>query len=458
MKLSQKLEHRQIISQRLQQSLRLLTLSNLEIEAAIEEELEVNPVLEWEPSRTGAAEAGTPADRVENIDWQSFFEASSPGGYFSEADGDEDFDRFATAAGPEVSLTEHLLRQLEAWGAEGREFEVAEGIISSLSRDGYLRTKAAALAEELGVKPAEVERVLVDIVQRFDPPGVGARDLREALYIQWRDAGDDAPPLAGVIIGKHLNALASKTTDELAVLLDAPPEEVDLAVKFILALEPRPGRAFGSEANPVLVPDIRVRLVDDEVEITLLDDRVGRLYISPRYRELLANVGGQDEEAARFVKQRLTAAASFIRAINQRRRTIEKVVTAIFEHQRAFLEVGEPGLKPLTMEDIADRVGFHVSTVSRAVASKVADTPTGVFPMKHFFTGKVAGSAGEVSVGKVKSLLQDVIDDEDKAAPLSDEELAAELSRRGANVARRTVAKYRKELRIPGKHERKKRI
>jgi RNA polymerase sigma-54 factor len=454
MELSQKLDQKLIISARLQQSLRLLTLNNIEIETAIEEELESNPVLEWEPGRPAEEEpAGRPGDRVENVNWQEFFAPAPREDYSPESS--EDVDPYATAEVPPTTLSEYLIRQLEVAGASPRDFEVALCIISALDRDGYLRVGTAALAEETGEEEGEVERVLTEVVQRLDPPGAAARGLQEALHLQWREAADEAPALAGAIIDKYLDLLAQKSYDKLAKALKSTPDEIHAAVDYIRNLEPRPGRAFGSENNPALVPDVSVELADGKVAVTLLDDRIGRLYISPRYRELLAADGGLDEEAERFVRYRLTAAASFIRAIHQRRKTLEKVLAAVFERQREFLLLGEPGLKPLTMEFVANQLGFHVSTVSRAVAGKVVDTPVGIFPLKYFFTGSVASSGGAVAVGSVKALLEDIIDDEDKKAPLSDENLASELQKRGVKVARRTVAKYRKLLKIPGKHERK---
>jgi len=454
MEISQKLEHRLIISPRLQQSLKLLTLNNLEIEQAIEEELEVNPLLEWEPGRSSEdkAEDRSP-DRLDNINWQEALSPAPPERY--EVEGEEEIDPYATAQVPPITLSEHLLRQLEVVGANDRDFEVAASIISTLDRDGYLRVGTAALASELGEDEREIQRVLTEVVQLFDPPGVAARDLRECLQLQWREREDDAPPLAGVIIEKHLDLLAYKSHEKLAKALNATPEDISAAVDYIKNLEPRPGRAFGSENNPALVPDIHVDLAGGAVEITFLDERIGRLYVSPRYRELLAEGQDLDREAERFLRYRLKAAASFIRAVHQRRKTLEKVVAAVFERQRGFLALGEPGLKPLTMEEVANQLGFHVSTVSRATASKVVDTPVGIFPLKYFFTGSVSSSEGDVSVERVRALLEDIIAAEDKGAPFSDEELAGELQKRGVRVARRTVAKYRKILKIPGKYERK---
>ncbi len=451
---SQRLEQRQIISQRLQQSLRLLTLNNLEIEDAIEQELESNPVLEWEPaSSPGESAAVSPAERLENIDWQEYFESAASGTYFYERE--DEVDQLATALYPPVALPEHLMRQLEMSDLSERELELALGIVSALDHDGYLRVPLSSVAEEMGAGIGETERVLAGVIQKMEPRGVGARDLREALLLQ---LGEDAPPLAKVIVEDYLDQTVTKSPSELAAKLKVAREEVEEAIDFIKSLEPRPGRDFGGEVNPSLTPDVSVELLGEKVETTLLDDRVGRLYISPRYRALLAGDGDLDNETIGFLKNRLTAAALFIRALHQRRRTLEKVVAAIFERQRDFLASGEAGLKPLTMEEVADQVGFHVSTVSRAVAGKVADTPRGVFPLKYFFTGRVSTSEGAVSVKRVKVVLEDIIDDEDKSSPLSDEELTAELSKRGINIARRTVAKYRRELDIPGKHGRKKNL
>jgi RNA polymerase sigma-54 factor len=235
-------------------------------------------------------------------------------------------------------------------------------------------------------------------------------------------------------------------------------EEVVGAVGYIRSLDPRPGRAFGGSINPTVIPDLKVEVSVGKPKVTILDGKAGRLFISPHYRELLTG-DVQDEETKRFLRSRLGAAAWFIRALHQRKKTMEKVAAAVFERQVGFLSAGEPGLKPLTMEEVAATVGAHVSTVSRAVAEKYVETPRGVYPFKYFFTGALATEdGGEVAVGRVKSLLEDIIAEEDKATPLSDEELTAVLAARGARVARRTVAKYRHELKIPGKHERKKRI
>lgn len=458
--LRQRTELRQTISPRLQQSLRLLTLSNLELESAVAAELEANPVLERDDF--GDAEPlpdnNTAPDDLETLDWQEYF--ASAGGDTSEVWG-EVADPFARIAFPDVSLSAYLIRQLEVTALEPRVMELALELVTAFDAAGYLRTPLPALADEMGVTVEELEQVLVNVVQKLDPPGVGARDLAECLLLQWRAAGEGAPPLARKIIEENLADIAGKPIAALAARLKADEAEVRGAVAFIRSLEPRPGRSFGGQVNPSVVPDIRVELAGSRARVTVLDDRSGRLFISPSYRELLT-ADGQDESTRRFLRQRVAAAAWFIRALEQRRRTLENVTRVIFERQKDFLTEGDEGLKPLTMEEVAERVGLHVSTVSRAVAGKVVDTPRGNYRLRDFFTGSLAttSSAGEsqVAAGKVKALLNDLVATEDKQQPYSDEELVAALAARGIKVARRTVAKYRNELRIPGSHERKTRV
>jgi RNA polymerase sigma-54 factor len=458
MKTSQRLEQRTILSPRMQQSLRLLALNNVELDTAIAAEVETNPALERdaEPDLAPAAEP-TPASELENLDWQAYFEDA---GYAPAAGdtggGDDPFGRLAQ---PQESLTQYLIRQLEAGVEDARELELALELVTALDRDGYLRVPLAALAEETGAAEAELERVLTTVVQKLDPAGVGARDLRECLDLQWR-AGGETPAPAGVIIERHLVDLATKPPAAIAALLKTTPEETAAAVAYIRSLEPRPGRSFGAEVNVAVIPDVKVELVAGKPRVTFLDDAVGRLFVSPYYRDLL---GVADSETRRFLRAKLAAAAWFVRAVHQRRRTLEKVAAAVFETQRDFLTEGRAGLKPLAMKDVAARVGLHVSTVSRAVADKLVDTPQGNYPLKYFFSGALTATGAEgqtdaVAVGKVKALLAELVANENKTAPFSDADLAAALRAQGVQAARRTVAKYRQELKIPGKYERQARV
>jgi len=437
----------------LQQSLRLLTLTNVELENALEAELEANPVLERDAA---SAELDTAPPPAPNVDWQAYFENAYPerAGY----EPSEDFDAFANAPGPRMTLGVYLARQLEVSVVDPDDLELSLRLAAALDDNGYLRTPLSVLAEEMSVSSEELERVLTRVVQRLEPPGVGARNLRECLYLQWRRAGNDAPVAAGVIIDKYLEGIGRAAPGDFACAVGVTEAELTRALAFIRELEPRPGRAFGEEPNQALIPDVRVELQDGKVNVIVLDERVGRLYVSRYYRGLLRDSAHLDKATARFLNTRLRAAAWFIRAIHERRRTIEKVVAAIFARQRRFLVVGEAGLQPLIMEDIAAEVGVHVSTVSRAVAGKVVDTPRGIHPLKYFFTGALGGDDGDVSVARAKTLIQDIIEDEDKAEPLSDTELSLELARHGVCVARRTVAKYRRELKISGKYGRRTRI
>jgi len=461
MELRTQIGQRQVISQRFQQSLALLSLNNLELEGAIEAELEANPALERESAGDDDPAGARAEAEGEDFDWQGYLENAEVDGAVPAGEGaerDREYrDPFATLSRPEEPLAEHLRRQLEVSYADDPRLPLALELVAALDDEGYLRTPLAELAAEVGAAPAALEDALTDVVQRLEPPGVGARDLAECLLLQWQAAGDAAPPLAGVIIRNHLPDIGARTPAELARLLRVAPPELDRALDFIRSLEPFPGRAYGADVNPSLTPDFVVDWADGGVKITPLEEPAGRLHVSPRYRQLLA-AGAADADARRYVRGRVAAAAWYIRALHQRRRTMEKVVAAIFGRQRDFLTEGEAGLKPLTMEDVAAAVGVHVSTVSRAVSHKAVDTPQGIYPLKRFFSGAAKAAGADVSVEQVKSALQDLIAAEDKSAALSDEDLGAALAARGFRVARRTVAKYRKELKIPGKHERTQRI
>jgi len=433
-------------------------MNNLEVESAIDEELTSNPALEREPAafETGGGAEPVPAPAAETIDWQEYFEsAGEPGSPETE---EPYYDPLANKAGPPVTLAAYLRRQLEVVYADDERYDLALAVTGALDEDGYFRDPPAAFAAAQGVGEEEVVAVLTEIVQRLDPPGVGARDLREALFLQWRAAADEAPPLAGVLIADHLGEIPKRTAEEFAASLGVPPEEVAGALAFIRSLEPRPGRPFGGEANVAVVPDLSAELSGGRLKITFLDEPSGRLYVSPLYRELLAPGAPVDEKTRRYLRARVAAAAWFVRALHQRRRTMEKVARAVFERQRDFLTKGAEGLKPLTMDGVAGEVDLHVSTVSRAVAGKTVDTPVGIFPLKYFFTASARADEGDFSVGRVKAVLADIVAAEDPRHSLSDEELAAALAARGVHIARRTVAKYRTQLKIPGKHERTRRV
>lgn len=455
MELSQemKLEQRQVISMRLQQALQMLALTGIELKDRIEQELESNPALEIERGGGAVISLGDGRSRgtVEKIDWEDYFNGTG-GPYVQETD--EPYDPLADQPARIESLTEHLLRQLEVICDDERTFNVAFAIVTALDLDGYLRITVEDLAEEIGEDQAEVERVLVDVVQELDPPGVGARDLRECLLVQWRLMAEP-DELVGRLIEGYLGDIGRLPAAGIAGKLKTDEADVAKAIEVIKSLEPRPGRAYGDSRNAPLIPDITVDLVGGKVRVRIDDDVGSRLFISPKYKNLLVDYKNLDAKTKKYLQERIKSAAWFIRAIHQRRRTMRKVATAVFERQKDFLERGPLGLKPLTMEDVADEVGVHVSTVSRAVAGKIADTPSGIYPLKYFFTGAVAGDRGTVAVEKVKALLRGIIDEEDPAAPYSDETLAEKLAENGIYIARRTVAKYRKELNIPSKHERR---
>ncbi len=450
-----KMEQRQVISMRLQQALQMLALTGMELAERIEQELESNPALEIDQEDNEPVDGGGNRRQtsIEDIDWASYFDGNVGPTYIRETD--QPYDPLRNQPAAKESLIEHLTRQLEVICDDEETFNIAMGIATALDNDGYLRLAVDELAGELDATAAEVERVLVNVVQELDPPGVGARDLRECLLIQWCTMSDpDA--LVGRIIEEALGDVGNKSPALVAADLGVDEADVVEALEVIRSFEPCPGRSFGASGNVPLIPDITVDLVDGEVQIRVEEDAGSRLYISPKYKNLLLDYKNLDSKTKKYLRDRIKAAAWFIRAVHKRRQTVRKVTKAIFEHQKDFIERGPAGLKPLTMEDVAGEVGVHVSTVSRATAGKIVDTRRGIYPLKYFFTGAISGDRGNVAVEKVKVFLRNIVAKEDPIAPLSDEALAKELARRGIYIARRTVAKYRKEMGIPPKHERRK--
>lgn len=464
MELSQqtKLTQTTTLSAKQQQSLKLLAMNSLALGDAIEQELESNPTLDTTLEGSGDRVqeneesdnlTSERADSLESFVWAASSDNAPRYSRFSDApDGDAFFDN---QAAPGEGLSEHLIRQLEVTCEDEATFEIASEIATSLDADGYLRLSVGFLARELDVAAERVEDVLIGCLQGLDPPGVGARDLRECLLIQWR-ASDDKPPLVAEIIEKHLGTIGKIPSEQLAGRLGVSQDELNEALAIIRSYEPIPGRAYDLTSAQPLIPDVEVYQVEGEIRVNIIEESIPRLRLSGYYTRMLEDAANLDAKTKRYLIERIRAAAWFIRAVHQRRKTMEKVTGSIFERQSNFLADGTGGLKPLTMDEVADEIDMHVSTVSRAVADKIVNTPYGLFPLKYFFTGALKGDGGEVATEKVKSLIYDIVSAENSERPFSDEEIAGELEERGIKIARRTVAKYRKQLNIPPKHERKK--
>ncbi len=444
---------------KLQQAISLLQLSSLELNVLIQEELQNNPVLEldevWEEEETGGGEKNSPEQEHERdaIDWELYLREEGyepvPGGART---GESVAYDYCLSKGH--SLQEYLLLQSGYCRLTERERKVLEFLIGNIDQNGYLRGELQEFALLLGAERRELEGAL-QVLQQFDPAGVGARTLRECLLLQLREK-EGAPPLAQNIIELYLEEVAENRYKKIAHALQAELPQVQEAVDFIRTLEPKPGRLAGDARDEVsyIQPDILIENVAGDYYVMLSRLSDPRLLINPYYRTLLSQ-GSCEALTSSFIKSRLDSALWLLRSIEQRRLTLYKVAEAIVKRQRRFFEEGIKALQPLVLRQIADEIGVHESTVSRATANKYAQTPRGIFPLKFFFASGVESRAGLVSAESVKSHLREVIGAEDIYTPLSDQRLAELLAKRGITVSRRTVAKYREELAIPSSGRRK---
>ncbi len=476
LRLTQKLTQKLVMTPQLRQALKILQLPRGELDMLVDEALAENPVLErvtedeaiFDDSR-GQGEEPTATHDVrpekDQIDWQTYLsiynnshERSAPA-----PTGDEDADGQRYTA-PEdrlsrtESLADHLTWQLRFRSLTATQEQLASLIIGNLDVDGYLEAGIEELAESADASPEEVERVL-RIVQACDPIGVGARTLQECLLLQLQAAQPESGALdeallrlTTTIVRHYLHSLEGRRYDRLAKQLHASTEEIQRAVKLITALEPKPGRNYGGGEIRYITPDVDVHKIGDEYRVTLNEEGLPRLKVSQAYRYLLA----QDGAAKAYVQEKLRAAAWLIKSIHQRQRTVLMVAESLVKFQQDFLNYGVAHMRPLVLRDVADEIGAHESTVSRAIAGKYIATPRGLYPFKKFFTtGLKSRSGQDVAAESVKAQIRAFIEREDPSKPLSDEAIAKMLSRSHIKIARRTVAKYREGLHILSSAKRK---
>ncbi len=475
-KLYQKLTQQLVMTPQLRQAIKILQVSRTELETLIDEELAENPVLEegvepteeeelprteerlqpeanpteeW-PEAREQRETTTeiePNDRMGEIDWKEYLDNYSNdwhGASATAADFDEDSrPTLENTLVRSASLTEHLIWQLRMTGIDAVEESVAALMIGNMDKDGYLQVAIEDVAFQSGQDFDVVDRALRRI-QELDPPGVGARDLRECLLLQLRALGKQ-DSIAARIVSDHLGLLESKRYDKIAKELGVSIEDVVSAATFIATLEPKPGRNFGEGDIRYITPDVFVQKIGDELVVTLNDEGLPRLRVSNFYRRVLGDVGTSD--AKRYIQEKMRAAAWLIKSIQQRQRTLYLVTSSIVRFQREFFEHGISQLKPLVLKDVAMDIGMHESTVSRATANKYVHTPQGTFELKYFFTSSLQGADGdEVSAESVKERIREIIGKEDPRHPLSDQHIAKMLATEQVGIARRTVAKYREMM------------
>jgi len=453
---SAQLAQTQVLSPQMRQSLEILQATALELQHMVRQELETNPVLEEERPKEEAEkdDAEDPDAREEDElgqledDWSDF---SAQGAVDPEAEARR--MRFLEGIAPEETLAAHLENQFGRLALDPVQRRIAALLIGNLDENGYLAATPEEVADEAGAETAEAIEML-HVLQTMDPPGVGARDLSESLSLQLDRLGQGQSP-AKRIVREHLDLLGRKKFSDIASALGLTQEQVREAGALIARLNPKPGRAFAGEAAQVLAPDVIIEKVGDEYEVSLVRDNVPHLRISRTYRDLLGESGGAPEVRG-YLRDKIRGGKFLIKSIQQRQQTILAIAREIAARQRPFLEEGVAALVPMTMAQVAEAVGVHETTVSRAIAGKTVATPQGVFEMKFFFTtGYVTAEGAEVSNTSVKDAIAALIRAEDPRKPLSDQQIMDKLKASGLPVARRTVAKYREALGFLPSHLRK---
>jgi len=470
----QKLVQQLVMTPQLQQAIKLLQLSRLELQEMITKELQENPALEegaGEESEPGAptnpeiqavsSEPVTEAvvnreqsavDKIGTLDWQEYLDTHSNsihGSLTAEATGDD-------ADGPpswensltkKSSLEDHLIWQLRLSKITDSEGTIGLYIIQNLDENGYLALPAEEICAATGGSPEEFEAILKRILF-FDPVGVAARDLRECLLAQLENLGL-GDSLAARIVSDQLNHLESRRYEKMSRELGVSIDEIAAAAHLIASLEPKPSRGFEQDEIRTVLPDVFVEKVGGEYQIYLNDDGVPRLRVSSLYRRMAGQEGAEEEQARQYLQEKVRAAAWLIKSIQQRQQTLFRVTQSIFKFQLQFLDHGVSHLKPMVLRDVAEDIHMHESTVSRATANKYVHTPQGLFELKFFFqSGLRSGTGEDVASESVKEKIRGIIAAEDPRKPYSDQHIAALLSDDSVEIARRTVAKYREAMGI----------
>jgi len=473
LKLSQKL----IMTPSLQQAIKLLQLSKLELQEVLNQELLENPLLEESAEEAKQEEAEAEAqektqteeeakaaeppkekdkDSFEEIDYDAYFQDYIEYGYNPRGMGEEheEFPIENTLTRP-PNLTDHLTWQLSMSDSSPRVKEIGAFIIGNIDEDGYLRASVDEIAAAGPYEREEVEKA-IGVIQALDPIGVGARDLRECLLLQLEFLEIDVP-LVETIIRDHWEMFMQRHFVQLAKVLGIDMKTLEGIVELIKHLDPKPGRKYSNERAIYVEPDVYVQKVGDEYVIVLNEDGMPKLRINGSYRAMLNSMDSKsDGETVNYIKDKIRSAVWLIKSLDQRQRTIYKVAESIVKHQREFLERGIDFLRPLVLRDVADDIQMHESTVSRVVSNKYMHTPRGLFLMKYFFHSGIDSDTGEdISSLTVKKKIQSYIEAEDPRKPLSDSKIMKILNDEGINIARRTVAKYRDELNIPSSTDRK---
>ncbi len=458
-----------VMTPELIQAIQILQFNTQELESYVQEQLLANPVLEnenpVEPIKEERTESLEPIEQKTEkakeetieIEWQ---EKISEQGYddisykqyeHKTESAEYSYEQYTSA---EITLPEHLLFQLQFAPIKRGCKEIGKYIIESLDDNGYMTLTIEEISSAFKTTKQNIEIVLA-VIQTFEPSGVGARDLKECLLIQLRNKGVINNAVEAVI-NNCLEDIASNRINVISKELGLTNKEVQDIGDLIRSLEPKPGREFATQASTrYIVPDVLVEKIDDEYIVTVNETSAPRLTISPYYQRLM-HESEQDPNLASFLSGRFNSAVWLIKSIEQRKQTIYNVVKAVVKYQKDFFDCGSKHLKTLTLKQIAEDVGIHESTVSRSINGKYMQTPRGVFEIKYFFKSGVADEKGVgISSSSIKTFIKEIITEENQASPFSDQDMVALLSEKGIELSRRTVAKYRDELKIPSSSKRK---
>ncbi|MDD6816450.1 MAG: RNA polymerase factor sigma-54 [Firmicutes bacterium] len=441
------------------QAIQILQFNTQELDEFVQDELMQNPVLEFD--KTFDEKNRDEVSKSEEMDVKACEQADidlrekvkeaeyddisyKQWEYSRDKDEDYSFEQFVSK---EETLEDSLLLQLTFSSLKGEDLKIGRFLVEAIDDNGYLTVTTEEVAKVFQVEVEKVEEVL-DIIQTFEPSGVGARDLKECLIIQLAARGLLEDTVEYIIL-HHLEDLGENKLNKVAKALGLPIGQVQMVCDLIRSLEPKPGRSFASGSNvKYITPDVTVEKIDGEYQVITNEYSAPRLMVSPYYTNL-ARSALDDMELNKYLNEKYNAAIWLIKSIEQRKQTIFNVVDAVIKHQKDFLDHGTKYLKTLTLKQVADDLGIHESTVSRAINGKYMQTPRGVFEIKYFFSSGVTGSDGEgVSSNSIKSMIKDIIDGEDPKNPYSDQDMVKLLSDRGIEISRRTVAKYREGLNI----------
>jgi RNA polymerase sigma-54 factor len=429
--------------------------------AAAAEQVEIPPSLAPEAGEAAASatapetpEAPAPADPFDEIDFGSYFDDYLDPGYKSPASENVEKPSFETFLSSPVTLSDHLHSQLALVALSEEVRDAADGVVGNLDENGYLLSTAEEMASEGGNTLEDVKEA-IRVVQTLDPAGVAASDLRECLLLQLESRGAK-DGVAWQIVFDHLKLVETRQPKELVRLLRRPLEHIQIALDVIKHLDPRPGLRYSGPGARQVEPDVYISKDGEDYLIQVSDDDIPQLRLNPQYRRMLDREQEPNREVRSYIKERYASAIQLMKNIEQRKQTILRVCQSVVRRQMDFLEFGIDQLKPMMIKEIAEEIGVHPSTVSRAVSNKYAHTPQGVFELRYFFSEAVQGPGGGATPLLIlKRRVKKMIEEEDPMHPLTDEQITERLQGEGIEVTRRTVAKYREDMRIPSTHQRR---